>query len=114
MKGDSIPAGHGADAFPAIRPQNHATLQLRENRSVARSVASPETENYQNRGKTTANTSVSALFQPKTAPEWAELEGRYTSISLDTRSVASNCSVEVPRYYHAAVEAGARAADDDT
>src|SRR4029077_3925005 len=36
-------------------------------------------------------TPVSTLFQPKAAPGWAELEGRYTSISLDTRSVASKC-----------------------
>jgi hypothetical protein len=100
MKGGSI---------PAVYRQRHATLRLCEKRSVAHS----EAENRQIRDKTTANTPVSALLQPKTAPEWAELEGRYTSISLDARSVAPKCSVEVPRCYHAAVEAGARAADDD-
>src|SRR5258705_13727760 len=97
----------------AVCRQRHATLRFCEKRSVSRSVAHPEAENRQIRGKTTANTPVSALFQPKTAPGCAELEGRYTSISLDTRSVASKCSVEVPRCYHAAVEAGARTADDD-
>jgi hypothetical protein len=99
MKGGSI---------PAVCRQHHATLRFYGKRSVARSLARSETENRQIRDKTTANT----LFQLKTAPGWAELEGRDTSIALDTRSVASKCSVEVPRCYHAAVEAGARAADD--
>jgi hypothetical protein len=93
MKGGSI---------PAVCRQRHATLRFCEKRNVARSVAHSEAENGQIRGKTTANTPVSALFQPITAPGWAELEGRYTSIALDTRSVASKCSVEVPSCYHAA------------
>ena len=45
------------------------------------------------------------MFQPKTAPGWVEFGGRYTSISLDTRSVASKCSVEDSRAYLATVEA---------
>jgi hypothetical protein len=98
MKGGSI---------PAVCHQNHATLRFCEKRSVARS----EAGNRQIRGKTTANTAF--LAQPKAVPGWAELEGRYTSVSLDTGSVASKCSVELSRCCHVAVEAGARAADDD-
>jgi hypothetical protein len=77
MKEASPQAGSGADVFPAIRRQHHATLQLCENRSVARSVASSKAENHQNGVK---RPQVS-LFQPKPAPGWVESGGRYTSIS---------------------------------
>ena len=103
MKGGSI---------LAVCRQRHATLRFCEKRSVARSVAHSEAENRQIRVKRPQTLLISALFQPKAVLGWAELEGSYTSISLYTRSVASKCSVEVPRCYHAAVEAGARAADD--
>ena len=92
MKGDSIPAGHGADAFPAIRRQNHATLQLRENRSVARSVASPDAEIHQNRGKAAANTFVSAENRSGTGRIRRTLHFDF----LDTRSVASKRRAAFP------------------
>lgn len=99
MKGGSI---------PAVCRQRHATLRFCEKRSVARS----EAKNRQIRGKTTANTAVSALFQPKPRRDGPNSKDATLRFPLDTRSVASKCSVEVPRCYHAAVEAGASGADN--